>query len=105
MSDETTVKKTVKNNRGRTLPKPGPGRPKGSKNKLSTEIREAMTAAYQVMGGRDAYIEWLRAHRTEFYRFLLHSAPIEVELSGDLNVKLSFSDMKKSLQEYKDQCK
>ena len=99
---ETIVKKTVKNNRGRSLPNPGPGRPKGSKNKFSTEIKDAIEAAYKKMGGRDDFIKWLEAHKSEFYRFLLHNVPIEIELGGEVIHKLSITGLKKSLNDFKE---
>ena len=42
--------------RGAALPKKGPGRPKGSQNKLTVEIRDMVEGALHAKGGQ-AYLE------------------------------------------------
>ena len=48
--------------------RPGPGRPKGSQNKLGRLARENVVAVFDRMGGIEAMAEWAQENRSEFYR-------------------------------------
>jgi hypothetical protein len=68
----------------RIPPPPGPGRPKGSKNKF-TSLKQAFLDAFEIIGGVDALAEW--AKKTERNRGLFYSLttklfPQEVAHSG-----------------------
>jgi len=60
--------------------KPGPGRPKGSKNKL-TNIKDEFLFAYEVIGGLGGLTAWAKKeeNRTEFYRMLTRLFPREIK--------------------------
>lgn len=59
--------------------KPGPGRPKGSKNKITLSMKEAFIAAYESIGGEDALAEWAKQNQTEFYKICARMIPANVE--------------------------
>lgn len=48
---------------------PGPGRPKGGKNKLAGTTKESIQAAFEGLGGVDALIKWAQNPKNigEFY--------------------------------------
>jgi len=83
------VKKT-KNNYN--LPGPGPGRPKGSKNKFTT-LKDAFLGVFEDMGGQEELKKWAErseANRKEFYRMITKMLPTNVaaDLSGELTVAI-----------------
>lgn len=49
------VKKTANN-----LPGPGPGRPKGSPNKVTKEAKDAIAEAAEALGGATRLVEWVK---------------------------------------------
>lgn len=42
------------------LPKKGPGRPKGSQNKLGKAAKEVIAAAAEALGGEDRLVKWAK---------------------------------------------
>lgn len=54
MTDKS-VKKTVNN-----LPGPGPGRPKGSLNKVTKEAKDAIAEAAEALGGAARMVAWVQ---------------------------------------------
>jgi hypothetical protein len=72
------------------------GRKKGSRNKLSNDVRAAFHKAYANMGGFDengelietgdqAFLVWARENQTEFYRMYAKMIPHTAELGDDLH--------------------
>jgi len=61
--------------------KPGPGRPKGSKNKVTCEIKDEFLLAFKHIGGLGALTLWAKKeeNRTEFYRMLTRLFPREIK--------------------------
>ena len=52
---------------------PGPGRGKGTPNKMTREAREALMLAFEKSGGVNGLVKWIKAdveNRREFYRFI-----------------------------------
>lgn len=47
--------------------KPGPGRKKGSPNKSTMEVKQALSWCFEGMGGRDRLLEWAEKNPTIFY--------------------------------------
>lgn len=45
---------------GTNLPKRGPGRPKGSPNKVGREAKEVIAAAAESLGGGERLVAWAR---------------------------------------------
>ena len=60
--------------------KPGPGRPRGSKNKL-TNIKDEFLFAYEVIGGLGGLNAWAKKeeNRTKFYEMLTKLFPREIK--------------------------
>lgn len=65
----------------RKPPPPGPGRPKGSKNRVNIAFRDAVIEAFHGMGGVPGLITWGRTHRTEFYKIAARLIPTELQHS------------------------
>lgn len=69
---------------------PGPGRPKGSKNRVQTQAKEAIAAAAEGLGGIDRLVAWAMlndkneaAFWTTIYPRLV---PLEVNGTQDVNI-------------------
>jgi len=71
--------------------KPGPGRPRGSKNKL-TEIKDEFLSAYNFIGGLGALTTWAKEekNRTEFYKMLTKLFPREIK--AEINIGRPISE-------------
>ncbi len=71
--------------------KPGPGRPRGSKNKL-TNIKDEFLFAYEVIGGLGGLTAWAQKeeNRTEFYRMLTRLFPREIK--AEINIGRAISE-------------
>lgn len=65
----------------------GAGRPKGSTNNLSRQVKENIVDVFEMLGGKDAMAQWATSDEknlTEFYRLYTRMAPIEQKVTGDL---------------------
>lgn len=60
------------------------GRKKGTPNKTTTSVKEALSMCYDDLGGRDALKMWAVNEPTEFYKLWSKMLPQEVksEISG-----------------------
>ena len=58
--------------------KPGPGRPKGSVNKTTVSVKEALLKVYEKRGGDEAFLQWSRENPDEFYKLWGRLLPHEV---------------------------
>ena len=67
------------------LPKRGPGRPKGSPNKIGREAKEVIAAAAEELGGGARLVEWVQANEKNEYAFWSSIYPklLPLTLSGD----------------------
>lgn len=61
---------------------PGPGRPKGSPNKTTASVKEAICEAFERRGGVDALVTWAQNNETEFYKLWGKLVPKDVEIAG-----------------------
>ena len=61
---------------------PGPGRPKGSKNKSTLQIKEAFLEAFNHLGGVPALVKWGKSNETDFYKLAARLIPTEQHISG-----------------------
>ncbi len=75
------------------------GRPKGSKNRITNDVRQAFHKVYDEMGkdwldeqgnkkpisGHEAMLMWARGNPTEFYRLYGKMIPTTAELPEDLH--------------------
>ncbi len=95
------------------------GRPKGTKNRLTNDVRQVFHRVYDEMGaetldsktgqplsGHQAMLMWARDNPTEFYRLYGKMIPQTAELGGDLHEDfiedLIFEDETPKLVEAKD---
>lgn len=62
------------------------GRPKGSPNKMTREVREVIAEAFQKAGGMKAFVGWAKKHPTEFYKIYAKLLPLSVAVGGDPNL-------------------
>jgi len=67
-------------------PKPGPGRPKGSVNKLTKDIKEAVIAAFDKAGGIEYLVTQSRENPQAFMSLIGRIIP--TQLNGKLDGKL-----------------
>jgi len=58
--------------------KPGPGRPKGLKNKLTLKAKQAFEHAFNATGGQAGLATWGKANRTEFYKLFARLIPLDI---------------------------
>lgn len=63
------------------------GRKKGSVNKTTTAVKEALISAFEELGGVPSLVEWGRLNETEFYKLWVKVLPQEVNasLTGEVN--------------------
>jgi hypothetical protein len=57
---------------------PGSGRKPGTPNKMTATAKEALTLAFQGIGGVPALTEWAKDNQTEFYKIWSRLLPQEV---------------------------
>ena len=73
----------------------GAGRKRGSKNKITAEIRDNVVDVFEKLGGIEHMKEWAETHPNEFYRMYSRLLPRPVELSGEdtaQNITFKFFD-------------
>jgi hypothetical protein len=64
--------------------KPGPGRPKGSANKLTADIKQMLMEALDESGGKDYFVEQAKKNPAAFMTLIGKVLPTQV--SGTLEV-------------------
>lgn len=57
-----------KQSNGKYPLKPGPGRPKGSQNRVTVEAKAAIEATFHDLGGSDALTTWATENPDDFYK-------------------------------------
>lgn len=60
---------------------PGPGRPKGSKNKASVAAKQAFQEAFDGLGGVDALKAWAAENPTDFFKLFSKLIPIDTNVT------------------------
>lgn len=75
---------------GNPNPKPGPGRPKGSQNKVSGLAKDNIAKVFEELNGIDGMVSWALQNQTEFYKMYSKLLPIQVtgENGGDINITI-----------------
>jgi len=58
------------------------GRQKGTPNKTTASVKEALQKAFKELGGIKALTEWAKDEPTEFYKLYCKLLPKELEVSG-----------------------
>jgi hypothetical protein len=74
-------------------PPPGPGRPKGSVNKIGAQAKENVVIVFSRLGGTDAMLRWAKRNRTEFYRMYARLIPNYVMAHVDIRDVTELSDV------------
>lgn len=62
--------------------KPGPGRPKGCKDKVTTDVKNAILNAFKTVGGEDYLVTVARENPTVFCSLLGKVLPLTVSTEG-----------------------
>lgn len=64
------------------------GRKKGTPNKATASVKEALTAAFDGMGGAGQLQTWATANPTEFYKLWAKMLPQDVNanLKGEVSI-------------------
>jgi hypothetical protein len=69
-----------------TAPKHPGGRPRGSRNKIGAQAKDAILATFMQLGGVKAMTQWARRNRTEFYtKLYVRLLPFTVNASVKLD--------------------
>lgn len=87
MSGDSKVVKAA----GRRPPNAGKGRVKGVRNKSTLAVKEALTAAFEGLGGVKTLQDWAHENQTEFYKLWAKMLPTEVkaDVGGGITITLS----------------
>ena len=69
------------------------GRQKGTPNKTTAKVKEAMELAFEGIGGVPALVEWAEDNQTEFYKLFVKLLPVQVDanVAGSIAVEHSVS--------------
>lgn len=59
------------------------GRQKGSPNKVTASISQALTDAFDNLGGVPSLVKWGEANRGEFYKLWSKLVPRDVKVGGE----------------------
>ena len=66
-------------------------------NKFTGAFREAVQIVYNRLGGHDAFLEWARENRTEYYRITSRLIPGEMQEGGGKNITILIERKSKDL--------
>lgn len=77
---------------------PGPGRPKGSTNKLTRAVKDAFQAAFEDLQGDESnnLLAWAQANPTDFYKLASKLIPSEINASVTGNLTATIAGLGKS---------
>lgn len=66
------------------------GRPKGSKNRITSAVKDNIVRVFEDIGGRESMAEWAKANKDHFYSMYSRLAPKEViaDVEADLTIEL-----------------
>jgi hypothetical protein len=69
------------------LPNRGPGRPKGSGNKITRTIKEAIALAFDEVGGKEYLVKVAGEDPRTFLGLVARVIPTEIEHSGAIDMR------------------
>lgn len=79
------------------------GRPKGTPNKITTNVKRAFEEAFEKKGGVPSFIRWAKENETEFYRLYAKLLPKDLKLDGVDSVKVVYLPLKiHDIKKFKD---
>ena len=85
------VKKTTKKQKGgyRAIEGAGPGRPKGSQNKLTKNIKDNFEEVFKKLGGIDGFYAWAKklGNKGHFYQMYSKMLPSNVDVTSKEGIK------------------
>ena len=85
MSEEASEKVTPENEKRIGEGKPGPGRPKGVPNKLTSNAKQLLQAAFEDLGGVERMVKWANEDSKnlgDFYRIWARIIPADVKVEA-----------------------
>lgn len=59
------------------------GRRRGTPNRLTTTMRDAVMLAYDRIGGHEAFAAWAAENPTDFYRIAARLIPTEIKARSE----------------------
>ena len=71
------------------------GRLPGTKNKSTVQVKEALTAAFDNIGGILGFSTWAAANRTEFYR--LYAKLLPRQITGEGGGPVTFAEIRRTI--------
>lgn len=71
--------------------KGGPGRGKGTPNKISGQAKENIAAVFDALDGIDGMVTWAKSHKDEFYTNI-YTKLIPVHIQGQVNAQVNDGD-------------
>ena len=88
MSEQVKQSKKKANPASR-LPIPGPGRPKGSKDKISKNIKDNFEAVFEELGGIDGFYAWAKkpGNQGHFYQMYSKMLPSNIDVDAGEGLK------------------
>lgn len=75
------------------------GRKKGSVNKSTAAVKDALTKAFEELGGVDSLVSWGRSNETEFYKLWVKMMPQEVNAEVNANLTMTHEQMLEQLDD------
>jgi hypothetical protein len=91
--DKKIVTETKKKSGYKKIPIPGPGRPKGSKDKLPRSVKGDIEEAFRKLGGVDGLVKWAQENkriRAKVYDWYFSMLPknVDASVAGDLGLTI-----------------
>lgn len=65
---------------------PGPGRPKGTPNKLTSQVKDAIEAAFDEVGGKEYLVKMAYKEPKAFMALLGKVLPKDINIEGHLSL-------------------
>lgn len=90
--EKKSHKRASNPNRGAKKGERRGGRQKGTPNKTTIEVKEALIAAFDEMGGVKSLVKWGYENQTEFYKLWAKVMPTQLTVSGALDFNLNVID-------------
>jgi hypothetical protein len=90
-----SVQKALSPNGGGPLPNPGPGRPKGSINKIARAAKENIEIAFDRLGGIEGLVKWAgkNDHNRGIFYQSLYSKILPLSVHGHVDIGISAKEI------------
>lgn len=67
-------------------------RTKGAKGKIGVEVKEQIVACYHRLGALEAFCDWAKENRTDFYKMFVSLAPKELSVDATVRSEVELTD-------------